>query len=73
MGELGTGSEKSSESRSAMARMARGLERKRQERQTLSAKVENRPFPTYRIYRPQGVLSGAYTPRALTAGEIFPH
>jgi hypothetical protein len=56
-----------------MARVARGLERKKQERQTLSAKVKNRPFHACQIYRPRGVPSGAHAPRALTAGEAFTH
>jgi hypothetical protein len=73
MGERGTGSKKSSESRIAMERIARGLERKRQERQTLSTKVKNRPFPAYQIYRPRGVPSGVHAPRALTAGEALAH
>jgi hypothetical protein len=56
-----------------MARVARGLERKRQEQGTLNAKVKNRPFPTYQVYRPRGVPSGAHAPRALTAGEALTH
>jgi hypothetical protein len=56
-----------------MARMAQGLERRRHERRTLSAKVKNCPFPTYQIYRPRGVSSGAHAPRALTAGEALTH
>jgi hypothetical protein len=36
-------------------------------------KGKKRPFSAYRIYRPRGVLSGAHAPRALTAGEMFPH
>jgi hypothetical protein len=39
----------------------------------LSAKVKNRPFSAYRIYKPRGMLSGVHAPRALTAGEILPH
>jgi hypothetical protein len=31
------------------------------------------PSSAYQIYTPRGVLSGAHAPRALTAGEIFPH
>jgi hypothetical protein len=34
---------------------------------------KNRPFPAYQIYRPRGVLSGAHTPRTLTAGETLTH
>jgi hypothetical protein len=46
-----------------MARASQGLDRKKQKRRMLSAKVKNRPFPSHRIYRPQGLLSGAYAPR----------
>jgi hypothetical protein len=53
--------------------MARELRSKEQGRRTLNAKVKNRPFPAYQIYRPRGVLSGAHTPRALTAGEMLTH
>jgi hypothetical protein len=53
--------------------MARELKSKEQGRQTPSAKVKNRPFPAYQIYRPRGMLSGAHTPRALTAGETLTH
>jgi hypothetical protein len=53
--------------------MARELRSKEQRRQTLNAKVKNCPFPTYQIYRPRGVLSGARAPRALTAGEMLAH
>jgi hypothetical protein len=53
--------------------MARELRSKKQGRQTLNAKVKNHPFPTYQIYRQWGVLSGAHTPRALTAGEMLTH
>jgi hypothetical protein len=69
----GTGSESGSESKIARAITARGLERKRQGQRTLSAKVKNRPFSAYQIYRPRGVLSGAHVPRALTAGEMLAH
>jgi hypothetical protein len=44
-----------------------------QRRQALNAKVKNRPFPAYQIYRPRGVLSEAHAPRALTAGEMLAH
>jgi hypothetical protein len=53
--------------------MARELRSKEQRRRTLNAKVKNRPFPAYQIYRPRGVLSGAHTPHALTAGEMLTH
>jgi hypothetical protein len=53
--------------------MARELTNKEQGWQTLSAKVKNRPFPACQNYRPRGVLSGAHTPRALTAGETLTH
>jgi hypothetical protein len=53
--------------------MARELRSKELRWQTLNAKVKNRPFPAYQIYRPRGVLSGAHTPRALTAGEMLTH
>jgi hypothetical protein len=53
--------------------MARELRSKEQRRQTLNAKVKNRPFLTYQIYRPQGMFSGAHAPRALTAGEMLAH
>jgi hypothetical protein len=32
--------------------MARELRSKKQRRQTLNAKVKNRPFPAYQIYKP---------------------
>jgi hypothetical protein len=38
----------------------------------LSANVKTAPSPPIGFYKPQGVLSGAYALRALTAGEIFP-
>jgi hypothetical protein len=53
--------------------MARELRSKEQRRQTLNAKVKNRPFPAYQIYKQRGVLSGAHTPCALTAGEVLTH
>jgi hypothetical protein len=53
--------------------MARELRSKEQRWQTLNAKVKNHPFPAYQIYSPRGVLSGAHTPRALTAGEMLTH
>jgi hypothetical protein len=53
--------------------MARELRSKEQGRQTLKAKVKNRPFSAYQIYRPQGVFSGAHALRALTAGEMLAH
>jgi hypothetical protein len=37
----------------------------------LSAEVKNHSSSSYWIYRPRGVLSGAHTLHALTAGEIF--
>jgi hypothetical protein len=49
------------------------LRSKEQRRQTLNAKVKNRLFPAYQIYRPRGVLSGAHAPRALTAGKMLAH
>jgi hypothetical protein len=72
-GGRGTEGKNGSKSRGVKARTARGLERERQGQQTLSAEVKNRPSSAYRIYRPRGVLSGEHAPRALTAGEIFPH
>jgi hypothetical protein len=56
-----------------MARVARGLERKKQEQRTLNAKVKNHPFPAYQIYRLRDVHSGAHAPYALTAGEVLTH
>jgi hypothetical protein len=53
--------------------MARELRSKKQRRQTLNAKVKNRPFPAYQINRLRGVLSGAHTPRTLTAGKTLIH
>jgi hypothetical protein len=53
--------------------MARELRSKKQIRQMLNAKVKNCPYPAYQIYKPRGVLSGAHTPRALTAGEMLTH
>jgi hypothetical protein len=53
--------------------MARELRSKEQRRQTLNAKVKNRPFLAYQIYRPRGVLSGAHAPLVLTAGEMLAH
>jgi hypothetical protein len=53
--------------------MAREPRSKKQRRQTLNAKVKNRPFPAYQIYKPRGVLYGAHTPLALTAGEMLTH
>jgi hypothetical protein len=47
-----------------------------QEARTANAKrkgKKNRPFPTYQIYRPRGVPSGAHAPRALTTGEALAH
>jgi hypothetical protein len=53
--------------------MAWELRSKKQRQQTLNAKVKNHPFLAYQIYKPRGVLSGAHTPRALTAGEMLTH
>jgi hypothetical protein len=50
-----------------------GATSEKQGRQTLNAKVKNRPFPACQIYRPRDVLPGAHTPRALTAGEMLTH
>jgi hypothetical protein len=71
--ERRTGGRSSSKNGGAKARMARELRSKEQRRQTLEAKVKNRPFSAYQIYRPRGVLSGAHAPRALTAGEMLAH
>jgi hypothetical protein len=56
-----------------MPRVARGLERKKQERQMLNANVKNRTFSACQIYRPRGMPSGAHALHALTAGEAFTH
>jgi hypothetical protein len=57
-------SEKSSDSRGAMARVARGLERKKQERRTLSAKVKTALSP------PIGFIGRRRAPRSARPARI---
>jgi hypothetical protein len=46
-----------------------------QEAETANAECQGKtsPFSAYQIYKPRGVLFGAHTPRALTAGETLTH